>query len=695
MSGEPSAGGFAPARILWEQDSAGRQIPRSLDFDDCYYSAEDGLAETRHVFLKGNRLAERFSRLQADDRFVIAETGFGVGLNFLAAAKLWQQSGSRGELHYISSELFGVTKADLRQAHASFPELDGISARLIEQYPDLIPGVHRMHFADLKITLDLWFGEASESLSKLVAPLGVDAWFLDGFSPRQNLEMWAQPVFEQIKRLSRAGSTAATFSAARVVKQGLLSAGFMISKTGGFGSKRHMTQARHAPNFKHIFEGAAANLLRGSALNHHRWANLTQSSTHSQIQAHGQARLKPHESMSSVAVIGAGIAGLCAAYKLSSAGLKVILFEGNHPLCGSSGNPRAMLAPKITPFAYAADHLHTQSFLFATRFYSDLARSSGLPALFQACGVADQPKQRTAEQWPALIQGYPASFVQMHPIAAPKQSQADLTSSQQPSLWLPSAGIIDPRLVAQSILAHPLIELKSAQVNSVSSDGQIISDGVLHQFDQVVICAGSGTPDLIQLGSAARTTKGQISWIRLSTGAGLGHTDLLKPLAQKFGGYAIIDELAADQASASPLASDHRAGNPILLFGATNERNYAAQEISLVTQTAHLANLDKLRTGSASLYEALGGETQPSPEMRLLDRLEGRASIRFQLRDHMPLCGPITDRLSVISALGSKGFCYAPYAAELLKNLLLQEPNLASLKTLERLNPQRYVLQDK
>ena len=658
MSGESSSGGFSPAKIAWELDSAGRQIPRSLDFDECYFSSQDGLAETRHVFLAGNRLADRFKRLAAGERFVIAETGFGVGLNFLAAAKLWQQSSSKGELHFISTELFGVSGADLRRAHASFPELHGISEQLLKQYPALIPGVHRVHFAELKITLDLWFGEASASLSKLVAPQGVDAWFLDGFSPRQNLELWAEPVFEQIARLSRAGTTAATFSAARVVKQGLLDAGFAITKARGFGNKRHMIQAWRTRPFYAITHGSDGFVS----------PRLSESPENRSTQEHSRSSIR------SAAIIGAGIAGLCTAYKLAGAGIAVTLYEGKNPLSGSSGNLRAMLAPKITPYAYAADHLHTQSFLYAARFYTELAQLSQQTGLFKACGVADQPKQRSCDQWPALIEGYPKSFVKMSVLDRSTKAQTPQVISDQPSLFLSGAGIVTPHLVAKSILSHPLIELKTAQVTSVSSQAQLVADGLMCQYDQVVICAGSDTKDLIELGSEARTTKGQISWIKLS--AEQSQAGSPSPVAQKFGGYAILDEVGGDQ---------------VLMFGATNERNYAPGEKELVTQASHLANLQKLRTGSSKLFSILSPSTQPVSDQSLLDQIEGRASIRFQLPDHMPLCGSITSRLSVISALGSKGFCYAPYAAELLKNLLLHEPNIATRQTLERLDPLRYL----
>lgn len=659
MSGESSSGGFSPAKISWELDSAGRQIPRSLDFNECYFSSQDGLAETRHVFLAGNRLADRFNRLAAGERFVIAETGFGVGLNFLAAAKLWQQSSSKGELHFISTELFGVSGADLRRAHASFPELDGISEQLLKQYPALIPGIHRVYFAELKITLDLWFGEASASLSKLVAPQGIDAWFLDGFSPRQNLELWAEPVFEQIARLSRANTTAATYSAARVVKQGLLRAGFAITKARGFGNKRHMIQARRTRPFYAITQSSASFV----------------SPRLDELKPENRSTLeRSYQSIRSVAIIGAGIAGLCTAYKLAGAGIAVTLFEGKNPLSGSSGNLRAMLAPKITPYAYAADHLHTQSFLYASRFYTELAQLSQQTGLFEACGVADQPKQRSCDQWPALIEGYPTSFVKMSVLDRSTEAQIPQVISDQPSLFLSGAGIVTPHLVAKTILSHPLIELKTAQVTSISSQAQLAADGLMCQYDQVVICAGSDTKGLIELGSEARTTKGQISWIKLS--AEQSQAGSPSPVAQKFGGYAILDEVGGDQ---------------VLLFGATNERNYAPEEKELVTQASHFANLDKLQAGSSKLFAALSSTTPPISDQGLLDQLEGRASIRFQLPDHMPLCGSITSRLSVISALGSKGFCYAPYAAELLKNLLLHEPNIATQKTLERLDPLRYL----
>ena len=676
MSGEPSSGVFSPAKIAWELDSAGRQIPRSLDFDECYFSSQDGLAETRHVFLAGNRLADRFKRLAAGERFVIAETGFGVGLNFLAAAELWQQSSSKGELHFISTELFGVSGADLRRAHASFPELDGISEQLLKQYPALIPGVHRVHFAELKITLDLWFGEASASLTNLVAPNGVDAWFLDGFSPRQNLDLWASAVFDQVARLSSAGTTAATYSAARAVKQGLLLAGFAISKTSGFGTKRHMILAFKPARYRFIKPQTALSTpwLVSSAL-------LKRESCNTAVKP------KPGLAGSSVVVVGAGIAGLCMSYQLAQAGAQVTLIDEVAPLHGASGNPCALLAPKLTPYAFAHEHLHTQSFLFATRFYRELEHSSGLAGLFEQSGVLDRPKHRKDSDWEKLVAGYPPEFVQL---LSADQSERRAGVGFGRAMLIPAGGSLRPDLIAKAVLAEPKITFLQGKLTHLDADrgtlklqtGKSDQTALMSELkaDHVVLCTAKSTGFFIDLADQTRVTRGQLSIL------GLPKPILGTPL--KFGGYAMG---AGSQK------------NPKLLFGATNERDFdQSRDEPKPSAKAHLSNLQKLEQNVCEIYNhlSLGAlsthlamlEASTGESLGMTDglKLSGRVSERFQLPDHQPLIGQAGKRLSILSALGSKGFCYAPWGAQVIVNQLAEAPNLASLSTLQRLSPLRF-----
>ncbi len=189
------------ARLDWNEAGT----PVSSEFGDVYFSNDNGLSETRYVFLQQNRLPARFSHHDSDI-FVIGETGFGTGLNFLAtmAAFLEQapQSGNGARLHFISFEKYPLTREDLRKALAAWPELATFSQPLIAQWPLPVAGCHRLLFAGGRIRLDLWFGDIKEMLPQVPHPADglVDAWYLDGFSPAKNPEMWTQELFDGLAR---------------------------------------------------------------------------------------------------------------------------------------------------------------------------------------------------------------------------------------------------------------------------------------------------------------------------------------------------------------------------------------------------------------------------------------------------------------------------------------------------------------
>lgn len=210
--------------------------PRSKAFDDVYFSRENGLGETRHVFIGGNNLPAAWAK---KPRFTIAETGFGTGLNFLATSALFQRDAGRGQiLEYISFEKYPLSKEDI--AHHLVPWREDIGDgldRLCSAYPALLPGFHRVIFSR-NIILTLVFDDVNAALPQISGV--VDCWFLDGFKPATNPEMWTNTVFENMARLSRPGSTFATFTAAGDVRRGLQAAGFSVDKVKGFGSKRDM-----------------------------------------------------------------------------------------------------------------------------------------------------------------------------------------------------------------------------------------------------------------------------------------------------------------------------------------------------------------------------------------------------------------------------------------------------------------------
>lgn len=209
--------------------------PRSKEFDDVYFSAENGLAETMHVFIAGNGLPLAW---EGRDEFVICETGFGTGLNFLAAWKLFEETASADQrLHFISFEKYPLSAGEIGEYLR--PLLAGRMDEHLDKLLSIYPSASGTVQVTERVALSLVFGDVNEKIPKLEA--AVDAWFLDGFKPSANPEMWSETVFANMARLSREGATLATFTAAGFVRRGLAAAGFDVKKVRGYGTKRDMT----------------------------------------------------------------------------------------------------------------------------------------------------------------------------------------------------------------------------------------------------------------------------------------------------------------------------------------------------------------------------------------------------------------------------------------------------------------------
>ena len=218
------------AEIIWREGA-----PISAQYDDPYYSLADGLAEARHVFLAGNGLPDRF-RIG----FHIAELGFGTGLNAIAALQAWRQSGVAGVLKFTSFEAWPVTATDMERALAHWPELEPEASLLCDAWAS---GARQITLADF--ALEVIVGDARETVPRWKAR--ADAWFLDGFSPSKNPELWETDLIHAVADHTAPTGTCATYSAAGHVRRALGAAGFEVQRCDGFGRKRHMTTGRLSP----------------------------------------------------------------------------------------------------------------------------------------------------------------------------------------------------------------------------------------------------------------------------------------------------------------------------------------------------------------------------------------------------------------------------------------------------------------
>ncbi|WP_300556057.1 tRNA (5-methylaminomethyl-2-thiouridine)(34)-methyltransferase MnmD [Maricaulis sp.] len=313
-----------PPELDWSQPSG----PRASDYGDVYFSAEDGLEETRAVFLAGCDLPAAWDRRS---HYTIGELGFGTGLNALALWQMWREHRPQGGwLHFISVEKHPLSREQAARAFQAWPDLQGLSDQLLAQWPPRLKGPHRMIFAEDRFTITVFHDEAEAALGQVDAL--VDAWFLDGFAPARNEAMWSQTVLDHVGRLSRPGARIGTFTVAGAVRRGLQAAGFAVSKQPGFGRKRERLEA--------IYQGEG--------------------------KPERQADTRP------IAILGAGIAGASLAHAARRRGREVVLIDPNGPAGGASSAPAGMLTPRLE----RADRPHVRAtlaaFAYARRLYDGL-----------------------------------------------------------------------------------------------------------------------------------------------------------------------------------------------------------------------------------------------------------------------------------------------------------------------------------
>ena len=308
--------------------------PRSAGFDDVYFSTEGGIEETRYVFLQQNRLPQRW---QQQESFVIAETGFGTGLNFLVTLQTWLQSAPAGaRLHYISIENRPVSPGDIARLAGRWPGLGPCVDELLDIYPPPVPGMHLLEFAAGAVRLHLIFDDVEAALARFNHK--VDAWYLDGFAPSRNPDMWSPRVFELVGRNTRTGGSFATYTAAGTVRRGLADAGFVVQKSAGFGAKREMLKG-------FMFEQHCGGVDKP-------WFEVP---AHRHRQKHA-------------AIIGAGLTGLTAAYALCRRGWRITLLDRHAGIAeGASGNPAGLLMPRLSLDLTLDARFYINAFIYAVQ----------------------------------------------------------------------------------------------------------------------------------------------------------------------------------------------------------------------------------------------------------------------------------------------------------------------------------------
>ena len=621
--------------------------PYSDRYGDVYFSTDSGLEETRHVFLQGNHLAERFAALSAaGESFCIGETGFGTGLNFLCAWQLFERTAPDGaSLDFFSVEKFPLDDDELRAALALWPELNAQAEVLLARWHRRVPGWNRWSFAGGRVRLTLAIDDVGQTLPQLPAGC-VDAWFLDGFSPAKNPEMWSEAVLAGIARVARAGATLATYTSAGWVRRGLQQAGFAVERTPGFGRKREMVCGQIA--FP-VGAASAANAIRQQAGSYNGRTPRT------------------------ALVIGGGVAGCAAARALAQRGIAVTLIERAPQLAtAGSGNPRGILHARFGAGMNALHRLVLAAYGHALALLDEAVPADGVNraecGLLQLAATAAEAKRigKLAEQeWPAhLLQAVDAEQA---------SALAGLTMAHG-GLWFPGGGWVVPPQVCAKLVRHPNIELHlNSEVTALertASGWRASGAGFSVEGEQVVVCSAHHAKRLSQFTDfPLQPVRGQISVLPATA-----ESERLQTV------------LCAEGYCAPAVGGRHVAG-------ATNTFDDEAVDIREVD---HADNLGKIVAHMPALHQALtslppcwwkdrmGVESQdasvstPSParddSLSLWERggvregggnmLAGRAGVRCSVPGATPLVGEVEPGLYCSLAHGTRGLLTAGIAAE-------------------------------
>jgi tRNA 5-methylaminomethyl-2-thiouridine biosynthesis bifunctional protein len=390
---------LVPARPAYQEGT-----PYSETFGDVYHSAAGGLAQANHVFLKGNRLPERWA---GRERFVILETGFGLGINFLTTWQTWRRDPRRcRSLHFVSVEKHPFYLQDLRTLHERYPQVQEEAAQLHSTWPILVPGGHRLVFEGGAVTLTLFFADI-KVLRDL--KLAADAIYLDGFSPAKNPEMWSPQTLRAVSRLAASGATVATWSVASAVRAALEETGFEVEKHPGFGFKKEMLCAR---------------LLRAGT-------EIISAKT------------------KTATVVGAGLAGAAVCERLCARGWEVTLIEKHAgPAQEGSGNHAGAFHPIVTPDDSVFARLTRAAFLLS------LSSWKRFPAArWDPCGalqLARNEKEQSSQNASIAALALPPEYAQL--VTREEASAHAGVPVAAGGLWFPQAGWIQPQSLVQALL---------------------------------------------------------------------------------------------------------------------------------------------------------------------------------------------------------------------------------------------------
>ena len=638
-----------PATLAFD----GGGTPYSPAYGDIYHSVDSGPGQARHVFIAGNDLPGAWARMPA---YTILETGFGLGLNFLATWREWCADPARPRrLHFVSIEKHPFDRDALAVLHRPYAEFAPLAQQLRAAWPVLVPGLHRLHFEDERLTLTLAFGDVAELMPRL--RLYADAIYLDGFAPGHNPEMWSPQLMKALARCARPGTTVATYSSASAVRQGLEAAGFALETRAGFGRKREMLSGRYAP----------------------RWPRRRTS----------QAPGAPTDRRA--IVVGAGLAGAAVSERLASRGWRIDLIERRPlPAAPAHGRYAGVFHPHVSRDDCILSRAARNGFLYAVTRWLALEQQ-GLPLAWARCGVLQLARNPVEERRmnDALAElAYPAGYAHcLDRAGAEALSACGLRSGGwwfSGSGWMRPLSLIAAQLAAAGAYGGTVSALAAHRGRSVHAIDRrggewraLDAQGALIASAPVLVLANSNdTARLASLAQPLQQIRGQISYVPAQ---GIG-----APSVVLTGNGYVLPESGG-----------------ILVTGSTYDRDDADPELQLRGHEANLLRLAQLLPqapaglDAATLDGAVGFRCVAPDRMPLVGALPDVAAARVHkaslsgahLAD-LPRCAG----LYCASAFASRGLIWAALAAETIASLIEGEPLPVEGDLADALDPGRFVL---
>ena len=426
--------------------------------------------ECEHVFIDGNNLKNRFRDLSPNSNFSIGEIGFGIGLNFLITCKAWLKYTEHNQvLEFYSFDKYIFALEDFNEFISSSSELKEYSEQLIKYYPKNIKGIQKISLFDGRISLNLIIGDISDTQEYIKSMTYIDAWFLDGFSPSKNPDLWSKELINSIGNTSYESSTISTYTSSGLVKRNLIDSGFAVRRTKGFAGKRHM--------------------LKGDAL-----------SKVSSKQGYSKK----------VAVIGSGITGCILSYLLAQKGIEVDLYEQSDSICaGASSHELLVTYPRLSAHDSAYGRFNLLSYVYATNFYENLKTQS-----WKKTGVLIlNHDEDTARRQKALLERRSDGKIYRH-LNYAEASELSGIEVKYDGLHFKDAGYVLPNELCGFLTGSEKINVfTNSKIENLSGDGMKTTFTIRDEhfeYDDVCLCTGSESSELMNIDGFS-TKRGQVS----------------------------------------------------------------------------------------------------------------------------------------------------------------------------------------